>query len=200
MDCTTILAGLPEVKEYWVSLDMLRYLILLAGLDAVSGLYIGNVIEQCETFTLPRSGFSRWYHHAMLQSGLYLFVVLSSITGLALLANNGNSTAILIASVILFLNLIVLANIQLFITLLTKNISTGYMICLLLQLLSLFCSERLPFVGKVMLIGNWGMMARTTLMDSNGIPIKGVILLELIILVVFWLFGWRVMRRNRRGG
>ena len=199
MDCTTILAGLPEVKEYWASLDMLRYLILLAGMDAVSGLHIGNVIERCETFTLPRSGFSRWYHRAMLQSSRVLFVVLALITGITCLATTDNVVTILIAASILLLNLIVLANIQLFITLFTQNVSTGYLICMLIQLLSLFCSERLPMIGKLILIGNWGMMVRSTLIDSTGIPIKGIILLELIILIIFWIFGWRILRWNRRG-
>lgn len=199
MNCTTILGGLSEVKEFWATIYMLRYLLLLAGLDAVSGFYTTTVIERCETFMLPRSGFSRWYHRAMLRSGGLLCTVLAAITGITCFVSEDSASTILLAAGILALNLIVIANIQMFITLLSRNISLGYLLCMLVQLLSLFWSEYLPLVGKLLLIGNWGMMVRSTLVDPVGIPIGPVIGLEVIILALFWMFGWRVIRRNRRG-
>jgi hypothetical protein len=52
---------------------------------------------------------------------------------------------------------------------------------------------------KLLLIGNWGMMVRSTLVDSNGLPIGQTITLECILLILLWAFGWRILRRNRRG-
>lgn len=199
MTPTTILAGLSEVKDFWVTADMLRYLLLLAGLDAVSGLYISTVIERCETFMLPRSGFSRWYRRAMIRSSAAVCVVLAVIAGISCIVSEDSVSTVLLAAEILTLNLVVLTNLQLFITLLSRNIPLGYLFCMLIQLLSLFVSERFPLAGKIILIGNWGMMARSTLADPAGIPIGLVIGLEIIILALFWILGWRVIRRNRRG-
>ena len=199
MNCSNVLAGLSEIKEFWAPMDMLRYLLLLAGLDAVSGLYISNVVERCETLALPRSGYAHWYHRAMLRSGGALCALLAVITGVACLIPGDCISTVLTAAGIFALNLVVLTNIQLFITLISRKVTLGYGLCMLSQLLSVFCSERLPMVGKLLLIGNWGMMVRSTLVNPAGISIRFVIGLEVLILALLWILGWRMIRKNRRG-
>jgi hypothetical protein len=199
MTCFSILAGLSETKDFWSTFDLLRYLCLIVVLDAAAGLYTANVVEQCETFALPRCGYARWYHRAMLGSGASVCLVLGAITGISCLLSEGQLLSLLLAAAILGLNLLVMTGIQLFLSLLTKNISLGYLICMLIQLLSLFVSERYPMWVKLLLIGNWGMMVRSTLVDSNGLPIGQTITLECILLILLWAFGWRILRRNRRG-
>lgn len=199
MECTSVLAGLSETKEFWKSLDLLRYLLLIAGLDAVPGLYAANVTQRCETFTLPRCGYSQWYHRAMLRNSGALCLSLGIITGIACILAQNDFAAVLLAAGILALNLLVISNIQMFITMLSKNVSLGYLVCMLIQFVSIFCSERMPQAGKMLLIGNWGMMVRSSLAKADGIPIGTAVVLEICILIVLWIFGWRVIRRTRKG-
>lgn len=195
----TILAGLPEAKDFWAYTDLLRYLFLLSGMDAVSGLYTVNVVERCETFTLPRSGYARWYHRAMLGSAAALFLPLAAATGIACLTSGDSVQTVGIASAILALNLLVVANLQMFITLISRNIALGYLACMLIQLISIFCSERFPPVGRVALIGNWGMLARSSLVQPDGISVGTAVAAEIAILLMLWLFAWRAIRKTRRG-
>jgi hypothetical protein len=199
MEQTTILAGLPETKEFWASIDMLRYLLLLAGLDAVCGIYISKVTQQCELFTLPRSGYARWYHRAMLGASGAVCLLLLLITGLAGLTSGDSTQTVLLAGGLLLLNMVVIANIELLITLLSQKIALGYLVCMFVQLLSLFGSDRFSHAGKLLLIGNWGMLIRSTWAGPDGIPLKATVPLEILILILLWIFGWRILRRNRRG-
>lgn len=199
MECKTILAGLSEIKEYWITLDMLRYLLLIAGMDGISGLYTTKIVERCETFVLPRSGFRRWHHRAMLQSTGLLLLALAVLTGVTLFVSTDSSTTILLAAGILALNLILISNIQMFIIMISGKVTIGYLLCMLIQLLALFCSERLPVTGRILLIGNWGMLIRSTLVHSGGIPMMPALGAELVLLMLFWIFGWRVIRSSRKG-
>lgn len=178
---------------------MLRYLLLLAGMDAVSGLYTANVIERCETFTLPRSGYARWFHRAMLGNGVILCLPLAVVTGIACITSGDSFQMVVTASVLLALNLLVVSNLQMFITLMSRNIALGYFACMLIQVISVFCSEQFPQAGKIVLIGNWGMLARSILAQPDGIPIGTAVAAEIAILLILWTFAWRVVRKNRRG-
>lgn len=199
MGCRTILAGLSETKDFWAYMDVLRYLVLLAGLDAVTGLYTANVIEHCETFTLPRYGYVHWYHQAMLGSAAALCPPLAAVTGIACLTSGDNVQTVVAASAILALNLLTVSNIQMFITLMSRNVALGYLACMLVQMVSIFCSEQLPPAGKMALIGNWGMLARSSLIQPDGISIKTTVTAEIMILLSLWIFAWRAVRKNRRG-
>lgn len=200
MNWTTVLAGLSETKDFWATIELLQYLFLLAGLNTVAGLYIVNVVEQCEVFALPRNGYSRWYHRAMLGVSSSVCILLAIITGIACFVSKDGISVVLIATAVLALNIIVISNIQLFITLLSGNVMVGYLICMFSQLLSLFASERFPQVGKIFLMGNWGMAIRTTLADPIGVPVGTVITIECLLLLILWIGGWRIIRRYKRGG
>ncbi len=180
-------------------MDLLRYMFLLAGMDAASGLYTANVIERCETFTLPRSGYARWYHRAMLGNAAVLCLPLAAVAGIACLTSGDSVQTVVTASAVLALNLLVVSNLQMFITLMSQNIALGYLACMLIQMISLFCSEQFPPAGKMALIGNWGMLARSTLVQPNGISIGNAVAVEIVILLMVWIFAWRVIRKNRRG-
>lgn len=199
INCTTIFAGLSETKAFWLSTDLLRYLLLLAGMDAVSGLYTANVIERCETFTLPRSGYARWYHRAMLGGGAVICLPLAVVAGIACLTSRDSVQTVALAAALLALNLLVVSNLQMFITLMTRNIALGYLVCMLMQLISVFCSEQLSPAGKMALLGNWGMLARSTLVQPDGISIGTAVGAEIVILLTLWIFAWRAVRKNRRG-
>lgn len=199
MQWTTIFAGLPEDKDCWTMVVLLRYLLLMTGADTVTGLYITHVVEQSETFVLPRSGYRRWYCRSMLGLGRILGVLILILAGAAVLVSRGSIATVLISVAVFGLNIFVVANIQMFITVLSGQVATGYAICLFLQLLSVFFSEQLPKFGKLFLIGNWGMALRSTLADPNGIPIGAVIGMESMVLIMLWIFGWRIIRRNKRG-
>ncbi len=199
MDYMTVLAGLSEAKAFWVPADMLRYLLLLAGMDAVSGLYTANVIARCEIFTLPRSGYARWYHRAMAGNAAAVCLPLAALTGIACVISRDSLQTVLTASALLALNLLVMTNLQMFLTLLFRNITPGYFVCMLIQFVSVFCSEQFPPAGKMALIGNWGMLARSTLVQPDGISIGTAVAAEIAILLMLWLFAWRAIRKNRRG-
>ncbi len=198
MSYTSILAGLSEYKESWVALNMLYYLLLLAVLDAVSGLYTAKMMEHYEIFVLPRRGYARWYHRAMLEISGIIFFLISVITLISGFKSSDGFYKMILAAAVLALNLTVISNIQMFISLLSRNVMLGYLVCMLIQLVSIFCSERMPHAGKLALIGNWGMLVRSTLIDPDGVPIETSITLEVIILILLWLFGWYVIRLNRR--
>lgn len=108
MNCSTILAGLPETKDFWITFDLLRYLLLIVTLNAVAGLYIANVVERCETLTLPRCGYARWYRRAMLGSGAAVCMALTVITVISCFMPKGELLATVIAAAILGLNLLVI--------------------------------------------------------------------------------------------
>lgn len=199
MSCSTILAGLPESKSFWVTMELIRYLLLLNGLNAVSGLYIAKVVQQCEIFTLPRSGYARWYHRSTLSGSLVLWAALGVITMTTCFVSGDNVQSVVLAAVIFGINLTLMFNLQMLITLLSGSVSVGYLVSMFVQSISLFLSERFPPAGKILLIGNWGMMVRSTLVDPAGIPIGPVIGLEFMLLVLLWKFGWRILRWNRRG-
>lgn len=199
MEFTSALAGLSEIKDFWSAPILLRYLLLLAVLDAVSGLYIAGVIERCEVFTLTRSGYERWYHRAMLRHGAILCVFLAGIAAITCAISKDSVCAVWIAAAVLALNMLVISNFQMLITMLFGNVSLGYLICMFAQLLSVFLSERLPTVGKWLLIGNWGMALRSTLAVPGGLPIGFVIGVECFILIILWRFGWRMLRKKKRG-
>ncbi len=93
----------------------------------------------------------------------------------------------------------VVANLQIFVTLLCENITLGYMLSMMIELLSIFGSERLSPREKMLLIGNWGMIIRTTVVNPNGISISAAIVLEVVILITLWELGWRVIRKHRKG-
>lgn len=199
MEFTSALAGLSEIKDYWSAPILLRYLLLLAVLDAVSGLYIAGVIERCEVFTLTRYGYERWYHRAMLGHGAILCVFLAVLAGITCAISKDSVCAVWIAAAVLALNMLVISNFQMLITMLSGNVSLGYLICMFVQLLSVFLSERLPTVGKWLLIGNWGMALRSTLAVPGGLPTGFVIGTECFILIILWRFGWRSLRKKKRG-
>lgn len=199
MECTTIIAGMTEQKDSWASADLLRYLLLIAGLDAVSGLYTTIVVERCETLTLPRSGWSYWYHRAILYSSVALCAILLAISWITCLISKNCDMTILLSSGILALHMVMLTNLMMLISLVFQNVTLGYLLCMLVQLLSIFCSEQMPSLGKFLLIGNWGMMVRSTLIDPEGIPLAYAIGLEVLILILMWNLGWRIIRRVRRG-
>lgn len=200
MNWTTVLAGLSETKDFWATIELLQYLLLLAGLNTVAGLYTVNVVEKCEIFSLPRNGYSQWYHRAMLGVSSSVCILLAIITGIACLVSKDSISVVLIAAAVLALNIIVISNIQMFITLLSGSVMPGYLICMLIQLLSLFTSERFPQAVKMLLIGNWGMAVRTTLADPVGVPIGIAITIECLMLFILWIGGWHIIRRYKRGG
>lgn len=199
MQWTTILAGLPEIKDFWVTMDMTCYLLLLIGADTVTGLFITHVIEQSEVFVLPRSGYRRWYCRAILGIGRILGSLLLILTGAFALLSKDSVASVLVAAAVFGLNIFVVSNLQLFITVLSGQVTMGYIVCMFIQLLSVFASEQLPRFGKLLLIGNWGMVLRSTLADPNGIPIVAIIGMECFILIMLWIFGWRIIRKNKRG-
>lgn len=199
MDYTTILAGLSDTKELWASVDMLRYLLLIVSMDTITGLYIAGIVERCEVFVLPRSGYSSWYHRAMLQCSGVLLITIMIVTGVTCIVSSDSMTSVLLAAAVLALNMLVVANIQIFVTLLCENITLGYMLSMMIELLSIFGSERLSPRGKMFLIGNWGMIIRTTVVNPNGISISAAIVLEVVILITLWELGWRVIRKHRKG-
>ena len=199
MEFTSALAGLSEIKDFWSAPILLRYLLLLAVLDAVSGLHIAGVIERCEVFTLTRCGYERWYHRAMMSHGAILCASLVCIAAITCTISKDSVCAVWIAAAVLALNMLVISNFQMLITMLFGNVSLGYLICMFAQLLSVFLSERLPTVGKWLLIGNWGMALRSTLAVPGGLPIGFVIGVECFILIILWRFGWRMLRKKKRG-
>lgn len=135
----------------------------------------------------------------MIGNAVVLCLPLAAVTGVSCITSRDSVQTVVTASALLALNLLVISNLQMFITLLSRNIALGYLTCMLIQLISVFFSEQFPPAGKMALIGNWGMLARSTLVQPDGISIGTAVMAEIVILLMLWIFAWRVVRKNRRG-
>lgn len=194
-----LLSGLPEQRYMWGSFFLLLYLSLLCASDSVFGIYAARVVERSEAAVLPRCGYRRWVHRAMLRSSTFLLPMMAVLTVTECLLHTDAWIQVLCSAGLMTLNLIVLGNLLLFFTLLYRNVRLGFLVCILTQLSSMLYSEALPPVGKLLLPGNWGMALRTTLADPNGIAVWPSITIEIVILTALWTFGWRVIRKYRKG-
>lgn len=198
MNYTSILAGLPEIKAFWTAQSVLSYLLFLGILDIISGFYISGVVETSEVFSLPRSGYSKWYHRAMLRNSCILCLMISIVAIICCCLRINGPKFIWISAILLSLNEITLTSFQMLIILLSKKISVGFITTIFIQFIAIFISEQLPDILKYLLVGNWGMLERSSLITSNGYSAKIVVLIETSILIILWNCGWRIIRKNRR--
>lgn len=199
MRYTSVLAGLPENKELWDAQSVWGYLLMLSMIEGIMGRYIANVIKKSEIFVLPRAGFLNWYHRSMLHSSSILCFFLATTTTIVCHFSKDDVCGVVLSAVILALNLAVIINIQLLISIISQNVVLSYLVGMLVQMISIFYSEVFPPEGKLILIGNWGMVIRSTLVDPSGVPIGVILIIEISLLILLWTFGGRIIRRSRRG-
>lgn len=200
MNWTTCLAGLSEDTSAWTSLLLMRYLLLLGLLDSVSGQVAVRLAGQSKIFYLPRSGYRDWCRSVLQHSCVSVLPLICIALLLSLWQSPDPAQNVMIAAAILALNMITLAGLQTLLILLFGGIA-GFVPLILMQLLSLFASCRLPGAWKLLLPGNWGMAIRSTLATSDGCPMLWTIGIEVLLLLVLWAEGWRLVRwYNRKDG
>lgn len=193
MSWTTCLAGLPEDTSAWTSLLLMRYLLLLGLLDCVCGQVAVRLAGKSKTFYLPRSGYQKWYRFVLQCSCFPILPLICAALLLSIWQSPDPMPNVVIAAAILALNAVTLAGIQTLMILLFGGIA-GFVPLILIQLLSLFFSYRLPGAWKLVLPGNWGMVMRSTLAATDGYPLFWVIGIEILLLLVLWTEGWRLVR------
>ena len=83
-----------------------------------------------------------------------------------------------------------------------QNIRYGEALCFLIVMLveavSIFLSFELPVLSRF-LFGNYIMLGRSNLYEANGYPFKLIVVINIIIIITFSLFGYRIVfRRNKK--
>lgn len=197
MNWTTCLAGLPEDTSAWNSLLLMRYLLLLGLLDCASGQVAVRLAGQSKIFYLPRDGYRNWCRSILQRSCLHVLSLIGIALLLSLWQSPDTTWDVVIAAAILALNAVALAGIQTLMILLFGSIA-GFAPLILIQLLSLFASRYLPGAWKLLLPGNWGMAIRSTLATTDGYPLFWVIGVEILLLLLLWGEGWRLVRWHDR--
>lgn len=193
MSWTTCLAGLPEDTSAWTSLLLMRYMLLLGLLDCVCGQAAIRLAGKSKTFYLPRSGYQKWCRSVLQRSCFPILPLICTALFLSLWQSPDPMPNVVIAAAILALNAVTLAGIQTLMILLFGGI-TGFVPLILIQLLSLFVSYRLPGAWKFVLPGNWGMVIRSTLAVADGCPLLWTIGIAMLLLLALWTEGWRLVR------
>lgn len=190
------LAGLPEETNsiFYVS----RYLFLLALLDCSSGQVISRRVGRSKTFYLPRQGYKHWCMSILCRSCAAVLGFLIVIFLVALVVNDEPVGNLAAATGVLALNAVTLASVQAILIMLFDSSTAGFVPIILIQLFSLFLSRFLPGAWKLLLPGNWAMMVRTSFYMDEGFPLAGAISIELVLLLLVWLEGWRFIRWHSR--
>ncbi len=196
MNCSTVLAGLSELREAWNWLAVTRYLLLIALVFLCAGTVATNYADKTRTFYLPRYGYRRWCRVVMLRSGVSTLPVIAAgcILGIAFGAIPREALA---SVAVLALNMILLAWVQALL-ILWKGANVGFVCLVVQQFLSLGLSVYLPGNWKLLLPGNWGMLGRSSFIVEGGFSLPFAVVIELTVMTVLWLYGWCVVRWMKR--
>lgn len=193
MSFTACVAGLSEDNSLWNSLMLMRYLFLLGVLDCASGQIVIRVISRSKPFYLPRSGYRDWCRLALKRSSIPVLLLIGIVLLLSLWRSADPVRYVLIATGVFALNIITLTCVQTLL-ILTFGPGFGFVPLMFIQVLSLFISYSLPGTWKLLLPGNWGMVMRSTLSTAEGYPMSAAIGMELLLLLILWAEGWRLVR------
>ena len=201
MNWTTCLAGLPEDIALCGPLTLLRYLLLLGLLDCASGQAAARMTGKSRVFYLPRFGYRKWCRFVLRHSCLATLPILAAALLLSLWRSTDTAWSVVIAAMLLGLNIITLTGAQTLLIALFDSASAGFVPLILIQLLSVLASKYLPGPWKLLIPGNWGMAARSTLGSKDGLPLLWMLCIEVALLIAMWTEGWRLVRRyDRREG
>ncbi len=197
MSINSIFGGLSDNVFLYGSYDVLKYVLLLVVLDSISGYYSLKAVTEGKLFRLIRYGWRKWY-----QKIVKVNLVLTSMGALLLfLFSCGHfpETNLWAAFMVFLLNINLLATVQTTIILSSNRAVAGYAVVALIQLASLFFSQGLHGYWKILLPGNWGCINRSDVIVQDGFPLYPVIVMEVMGILVLYLFGWQVVKFLNRG-
>ncbi len=188
----SIFGGLASPFFVHDSRSILRYLLFLVLMDGISGYGSFLAIRERKLYTLMRYGWKDWYA-AILRRNI------RNTTGAACLlflvsAFPFTQISTGIAFLVFVLNINFLAILQTLLILSSNQAMTGYVVVLLIQLVSVFFSQFAGTFGMIVFPGNWGCLNRSDFIMTGGFPLLPVVVLELLLSFTGCIWGWKFVK------
>ena len=199
---SVIFCGLPYDTAFVSYVRLLAYLLVLLPGDCASGIPAAQLLLKQHHFVLLRAGWRRWFWLTLRRCFCAVLVVCGVLLLITLLLYPEWKT--LWAWMLFTLHLEMIAAVQVLLMALFENAAAAMLPVIFVQLVSMLLSQSFPGTLALLLPGNWGALARTTefeVPDSlgrlhGGFPLWTAVALNLAVLLLICLFGWRFVRRK----
>lgn len=192
-------SGIPD--ELGPLLFVSRYLFFLMLFNCISGMVVCKIVENQKMFYLIRQGYKMWCLSVLSKSIFAVFTSFSVLVMFSIITHPDTIRTIIISSIVYVLNILTLTAAQSMLIMLSSSAMTGFFPVTMVQFISVFLSRHLPSAWKLILPGNWGMIIRSHVNNSNGFSLAWAIIIEISILFLILLGGWRIIRwHDRKGG
>ena len=199
---SVIFCGLPYDTAFVSYVRLLAYLLVLLLGDCSSGIPAAQLLLKQHHFVLLRAGWRRWFWLTLRRCFCAVLVVCGVLLLITLLLYPEWKT--LWAWMLFTLHLEMIAAVQVLLMALFENAAAAMLPVIFVQLVSMLLSQSFPGTLALLLPGNWGALARTTefeVPDSlgrlhGGFPLWTAVALNLAVLLLICLFGWRFVRRK----
>ena len=203
METTSVIfCGLPYDTAFVSYVRLLAYLLVLLLGDCSSGIPAAQLLLKQHHFVLLRAGWRRWFWLTLRRCFCAVLAVSAALLLFGLLIYPEWKT--LWAWMLFTLHLEMIAAVQVLLMALFENTAAAMLPVIFVQLVSMLLSQSFPGTLALLLPGNWGALARTTefeVPDSlgrlhGGFPLWTAVALNLAVLLLICLFGWRFVRRK----
>lgn len=221
----TLFGGMPYDTNQISYLLLLSWLMLLVIGDCASGIPAARLLLRPRGFVLIRAGWRRWFRLALRSCCLSTLVVCVILLIPALLHCPGSQT--LLAWLLFTLHMEAVAAVQVLLMALFEKATSAMTPVVLVQFASVLSSQRFSGASALLLPGNWGSLARTKeyehqnlfeilsqrsvaqslsrehfreFVSANthgGFPLWAAFALNIAVILLIALFGWRLVRRKR---
>ena len=203
METTSVIfCGLPYDTAFVSYVRLLAYLLVLLLGDCSSGIPAAQLLLKQHHFVLLRAGWRRWFWLTLRRCFCAVLAVSAALLLFGLLIYPEWKT--LWAWMLFTLHLEMIAAVQVLLMALFENTAAAMLPVIFVQLVSMLLSQSFPGTLALLLPGNWGALARTTEFEvpdclgrlHGGFPLWTAVALNLAVLLLICLFGWRFVRRK----